>query len=44
MLRIPTGDSKSIYVRQYPVPQVLIKRVREQIKQWDDAGITVEVP
>ena len=29
MLDIPTGDSKPVYVRQYPIPQALVERVRE---------------
>jgi hypothetical protein len=44
ILDIPTGDSKPVYVRQYPIPQALVERVRERIKQWDAAGITIEAP
>ena len=43
-LGIPTGDSKPVYVRQYPIPHALMSRVRDRVEQWDKAGITVEAP
>ena len=43
-VRIDTGNSKPVWVRQYPIPQGRLEAVRQRIKEWDERGWTVEAP
>ena len=43
-LAINTGDSKPSWIRQYPIPQALMERVRKRIQEWIHNGWVIEAP
>jgi hypothetical protein len=44
VLNIDTGDSKPVYVRQYPIPRKRTDAVRQQVTTWKHHGIVVKAP
>ena len=43
-LSIETGDVKPSWVRQYPIPQALINKVKDRVQLWKNNGWIVEAP
>jgi predicted aspartyl protease len=43
-LSINTGDNKPSWIRQYPIPQALIEKVKERIQLWKDNKWIVDAP
>ena len=43
-LAIETGDAKPIWTRQYPIPEALMERVTQRVKEWEDNGWITNAP